>query len=89
MPIAKMPRVLLPAADPAKDPILDAATPDAVEVQVAYVYLFLIVEKPPTAKIPFVPSSAQTPPAANPNPCADIAPRVITAGMVPSLELRL
>lgn len=39
-----MPRVELPAAEPNRDDALAAATPQAVEVHEAYVYLFLVVD---------------------------------------------
>jgi hypothetical protein len=89
-PNAKIPLVLLPAAAPLRDPILAAPTPQIVLVHDAYVYLLRLVVKSPNAKIPTVPSGPQ--PAAdapNPKPCAEKAPRVITAGIVSSLELSL
>jgi hypothetical protein len=49
----KIPFILFPAADPVNDFPLETATPHAVEVQEAYVYLFLVVLKP-NAKIPRV-----------------------------------
>lgn len=56
-PIANIPIVLFPDAEP-KDPAnLDTATPQAVLAQVAYVYLFLIQEATvvvPNANIPLV-----------------------------------
>jgi hypothetical protein len=51
--------VLLPVAEPPYEFADAAPTPQAVEVQVAYVYLFLVVEATvvyPKANIPTVPS---------------------------------
>lgn len=58
-PRAKMPLTLLPDADPPYDAAEAAATPEEVEAQQAYVYLFLVVTVPPgqafpMAKIPRV-----------------------------------
>ena len=89
-PKANMPRVEFPAAELKTEIALDAGTPQAVEIQDEYVYLFL-TEPPsnpqqsePNAKIPLVPSLGQTTAAdwANaPNPLADAAPLVIIIGM--------
>jgi hypothetical protein len=62
-----MPRVLLPAAEPSQEPALAPPTPDAVDVQQAYVYLFLTVHRIkhgavcPSAKIPRVAFPAAEP----------------------------
>jgi hypothetical protein len=54
--------VLFPAAEPENENMLETATPMAVEVQQAYVYLFLIVHEFPKAKIPRVLFPAADPP---------------------------
>jgi hypothetical protein len=59
MPKAKIPLVEFPAALPALVTALEAPTPDAVDVQEAYVYLLRTVEPTPpvlcpNAKIPLV-----------------------------------
>lgn len=51
-PIENMPFVLLPAAEPRKDAVLDEPTPHAVLLQVAYVYLFRITFEPPGFEYP-------------------------------------
>ena len=62
LPIAKIPRVLLPAADPPQEFTLDDATPTDVDEQQAYVYLLRIVETLPKANIPAVLFPAAAPP---------------------------
>jgi hypothetical protein len=57
VPKAKIPLVLLPAAEPLADATLAAPTPDAVLEQQAYVNLLRMVERQgaqPKAKIPLV-----------------------------------
>jgi len=57
-PNAKIPRVLLPAPDPLYEAVLAAPTPEAVDVQLEYVYLLRVVLPAkltrPIAKIPLV-----------------------------------
>ena len=66
-PKAKIPLVVFPAADPSHEPMLAPATPLAVEVQQAYVYLLRIVDRIkhgahcPNAKIPRVELPAADP----------------------------
>jgi hypothetical protein len=64
-PKANIPRVEFPAAEPELDAALAAPTPLAVEVQQAYVYLFLVVTRPefvaPNANIPRVEFPAADP----------------------------
>jgi hypothetical protein len=75
LPIAKIPRVLLPAADPEQEAAFEAVAVPLVSL--AYVYLFLVVEMVqlilPSANIPTVASGPKAP-APNPYPCADAAP---------------
>ena len=84
-----MPIVELPAAEPE----YEAADADAAEVlvQVAKVYLFLVVDAVPVIPKANMPTVPTAPPAflPNPYPWADIAPSVIIDGILPSLKLSL
>jgi hypothetical protein len=73
-PSAKIPLVLLPAAEPPRDAALAAAAVPLMSQ--AKVYLLRVVElllTKPSAKMPTVPLTTPVD-APNPNPCADAAP---------------
>jgi len=81
LPRANIPLVTFPEAEPRFEAALDDVVTEFASVE--NIYLFLVRVDPPSANIPTSPVTGDVFfLKLNPNAIADIAPRVITAGII-------